>query len=155
MVSGGIKFVNETMSSDAFKLGTVKVGERNYLGNYLHLPSNSVVGDNVLLGTKALTPIYGPVRTDIGLLGSPAFEIPRATARDLRMSQIDEPTRQRLLHAKNRYNLGSAVLYLLNAWVASVIVTTGVISAVAVYQIAATPRYARTGSGRLGGSTLC
>ncbi|GGG41797.1 peptide synthetase [Kocuria dechangensis] len=136
MVSGGIKFVNETMSSDAFKLGTVKVGERNYLGNYLHLPSNSVVGENVLIGTKALTPIYGPVRTDTGLLGSPAFEIPRATARDLRMSQIDEPTRQRLLHAKNRYNFGSAVLYLLNAWVASLILTTGVISAIAAYPIA-------------------
>ncbi|GAB2614026.1 non-ribosomal peptide synthetase [Kocuria himachalensis] len=133
MVSGGIKFVNETMSSDAFKLGTVKVGERNYLGNYLHLPSNSVVGENVLIGTKALTPIYGPVRTNIGLLGSPAFEIPRATARDLRMSQIDEPTRERLLHAKNRYNFGSAVLYLLNAWVVSMILTTGVVSAVAVY----------------------
>ncbi|MFE7630660.1 Pls/PosA family non-ribosomal peptide synthetase [Kocuria sp. NPDC057446] len=136
MVSGGIKFVNETMSSDAFKLGTVRVGKQNYLGNYLHLPSNSVVGENCLIGTKALTPIDGPVRENTGLLGSPAFEIPRATERDLRMSRIDECSRLRLLRAKNRYNLGSAVLYLLNAWVAGTILTIGVISGVAAYMSA-------------------
>lgn len=133
MVSGGIKFLNETMSADAFKLGTVTVGERNYLGNYIHLPSNSVVGKNCLIGTKALTPTYGPVRENTGLLGSPAFEIPRATARDLRMAQIDEPTRIHQLHAKNRYNFGSAVLYLLNAWAVTTILIAGILSAVAVY----------------------
>src|SRR5215468_2006769 len=36
MVSGGLKMVNETMSSTSFKVSRVKVGERNYLGNYVH-----------------------------------------------------------------------------------------------------------------------
>jgi len=38
MVSGGLKMMNETMSSAAFKLSMVKVGDHNYLGNYVHIP---------------------------------------------------------------------------------------------------------------------
>ncbi|MDQ1623235.1 MAG: hypothetical protein QOH19_1653 [Actinomycetota bacterium] len=116
MISGGIKMINETMSSDAFKLGQVQIGERNYLGNYVHIPPESKLGRNCLLGTKALTPIDGPVRDNIGLLGSPAFEIPRATARDLEMSRVDENVRIKQLHAKNRYNLATALLFLFSNW---------------------------------------
>jgi non-ribosomal peptide synthetase-like protein len=116
MISGGIKMINETMSSDAFKLGLVQIGERNYLGNYVHIPPESKLGRNCLLGTKALTPIDGPVRDNIGLLGSPAFEIPRATARDIEMSRVDENVRIKQLHAKNRYNLATALLFLFSNW---------------------------------------
>lgn len=116
MISGGIKMINETMSSNAFKLGQVRIGEQNYLGNYVHIPPESKLGRNCLLGTKALTPIDGPIRENIGLLGSPTFEIPRATARDLKMSSVDEDVRQKLLHAKNRYNLKTALLFLLSNW---------------------------------------
>ena len=65
------------------------------------------------LRTKALAPIDGPVRENVGLLGSPCFEIPRATARDKRMSRMDDATRRQRLRAKNRYNLVTAVLFLL------------------------------------------
>ena len=146
MVSGGLKMINETMSSSAFKLSKVRVGERNYLGNYLHFPANAAVGDNVLLGTKALTPIDGPLRENTGLLGSPAFEIPRATARDLEMSQMDDVTRARQLHAKNRYDLVSAALYLLNAWFVLVIDATFVLAAVALF-----PHFGMVGAFVLGG----
>lgn len=116
MISGGLKMINETTSSHAFRLDVVRIGERNYLGNYLHYPANATVGENCLLATKALTPIDGPVRRDVGLLGSPAFEIPRATARDLEMSKMDDERRRRQLRAKNRYDIMTAILYLLNAW---------------------------------------
>jgi non-ribosomal peptide synthetase-like protein len=116
MVSGGLKMMNETMSSTAFKLGMVKVGEHNYLGNYVYIPAGSKMGTNVLLATKALAPIDGPVRENIGLLGSPCFEIPRATERDRQMSKMDDATRRQRLRTKNRYNLVTAVLYLLNNW---------------------------------------
>jgi non-ribosomal peptide synthetase-like protein len=133
MVSGGVKFVNETMSSDAFKVGEVLVAERNYLGNYLHIPSGSTVGENCLLATKALTPIDGPLRENIGLLGSPAFEIPRATDRDLRMAQMDEETSKRLLRAKNRHNLVTALLYLVHTWILGLIMTAGLMLAMEGY----------------------
>jgi non-ribosomal peptide synthetase-like protein len=126
MVSGGVKFVNETMSSDAFKVADVVVGERNYLGNYLHIPSGSAVGENCLLATKALTPVDGPIRENTGLLGSPAFEIPRATERDVRMARIDPDEAARLLHAKNRHNFVTALLYLAHTWFLAFIMSAAV-----------------------------
>jgi non-ribosomal peptide synthetase-like protein len=116
MLAGGLKMMNETMSNTSFKLGIVKVDEHNYLGNYVHIPVDSKVGANVLLATKALAPIDGPVRENTGLLGSPCFEIPRATERDKQMSRIDDATRRKQLRAKNRYNLVSSILYLLSNW---------------------------------------
>ena len=117
MVSGGLKMVNETMSSSSFKLGQVTVGKNTYLGNYLHFPSDAKVGTNCLIATKALVPIDGPIRENVGLLGSPCFEIPRATDRDKQMAKMDEPTRRRQLKAKNKYNLMTGTLFLLSNWV--------------------------------------
>jgi non-ribosomal peptide synthetase-like protein len=108
--------INETMSASSFKIGQVKIGDRNYLGNYLHIPPDMKVGENVLIATKALAPIDGAIRVNTGLLGSPPFEIPRATSRDLEMSQVDDETRIRQLHKKNRHNFVTAVLYLLSNW---------------------------------------
>jgi len=118
MVSGGLKMINETMSSTAFKLGQVKIGAHNYLGNYLHYPADAKLGQNVLVATKALVPIDGPVRENVGLLGSPSFEIPRATDRDKQMAKMDEPTRRQRLGEKNRYNFVTGVLFLLHSWFA-------------------------------------
>ena len=116
MVSGGLKMINETMSNTSFKLSRVKVEEHNYLGNDLHIPADHKVGKNVLLATKTLVPIDGPIRENVGLLGSPAFEIPRATDRDKQMSEMSDEKRQELLREKNRYNFVTAILYLLNNW---------------------------------------
>ena len=116
MVSGGLKMVNETMSSSSFKLGMVKIGENNYLGNYIHYPADAKVGANCLLGTKVLMPIDGPVRENVGLLGAPCFEIPRAVDRDKQMSKMDDDAKRKRLRGKNRYNLVTAILFLLNMW---------------------------------------
>jgi non-ribosomal peptide synthetase-like protein len=116
MVSGGLKMVNEIMSSSAFKIGKVKIGEDTFLGNYIRFPAHAAVGRNCLIATKALVPIDGPVHENTGLLGSPAFEIPRAAERDKVMSKIDDATRVQRVHEKNRYNLVTALLFLLNTW---------------------------------------
>jgi non-ribosomal peptide synthetase-like protein len=121
IVSGGLKMVNETMSATSFKIGLVRIAENNYLGNYLHFPADAKVGMNVLLGTKMLVPIDGPERENIGLLGSPSFDIPRATERDKKMSnqliEMDDATRKQQLQSKNRYNLRTAILYLASDWI--------------------------------------
>ena len=114
MVSGGLKMINEVMSNSSFRLGKVKTGENSYLGNYLHIPTGARIGENVLLATKCLVPIDGPLRENVGLLGSPPFEIPRAAERDLKMAEMDEETRRRQLSRKNRYNAITALLFLIN-----------------------------------------
>ena len=136
MVSGGLKMINETKSSSSFKISKVKVGEHNYLGNYVRIPADSKVGANCLVATKALVPIDGPVRENIGLLGSPCFEIPRATGRDKEMARMDDATRLRQLRAKNRYNLVTATLFLLSNWFMFFVVSLGLLMTLIYF-----PRY--------------
>ncbi len=116
MISDGLMMVNVTTSNSSFKLGTVKIGDHNYLGNYVRYPVEGKTGANCLIGTKALVPIDGPIRENVGLLGSPSFEIPRAVNRDREMSRMDDATRRQRLRAKNRYNFVTAVLFLLKTW---------------------------------------
>ena len=82
MVSDGLSMINAHMSSSSFKMARVDIGENNYIGNNLVYPPDGKTGSNVLMATKALIPIDGPVRENVGLLGSPAFEIPRSVDRD-------------------------------------------------------------------------
>ena len=79
----------------------------------IRYPAEAKIGANCLIATKALVPIDGPVRENVGLLGSPCFEIPRAADRDRQMSKMDDATRRQRLRAKNRYNFVTAVLFLL------------------------------------------
>ena len=73
--------------------------------------------DNVLLGTKVLVPLDGPVRENVGLLGSPSFEIPRSVKRDAQFDHLREsPEFERRLAAKQRHNLGTLLLYLVTRW---------------------------------------
>ena len=82
MVSDGLSFMNAEYSSTSFRLRRAQVGDRNFLGNNVAYPAGARTGDNCLLATKVMVPIDGPVRRDVGLLGSPAFEIPRTVQRD-------------------------------------------------------------------------
>jgi non-ribosomal peptide synthetase-like protein len=117
MVSDGLSMINMHMSATSFRLAESKIGENNYLGNDIFYPPNGRTGTNVLLGTKTMIPIDGPVRENVGLLGSPAFEIPRMVDRDRDMNAaIDEATRRARLRQKNRYNAVTAILFLLSRW---------------------------------------
>jgi hypothetical protein len=61
-----------------------------------------------------MVPIDGEIRENVGLLGSPSFEIPRTVERDNRFNHLaggDELHRR--LSAKNRHNLVTIALFLL------------------------------------------
>ncbi len=117
MVSDGLSMINTHMSATSFQLAEAKIGENNYLGNDIFYPPNGKTGANVLLGTKVMIPIEGEVRENVGLLGSPAFEIPRMVDRDRDMNaSFDEATRRARLAQKNRYNAVTAVIFLAARW---------------------------------------
>jgi non-ribosomal peptide synthetase-like protein len=108
---------NLTMSSRAFRLGQCRIGENNFLGTMVYVPPGARTGDNVLLATKVMAPIDGPVRENVGLLGSPAFEIPRASARDLEMlAAIGAKERKRRLVSKTWFNIASIVGLVASRW---------------------------------------
>ena len=117
MVSDWLKMINMQMSASSFRLAESKIGDNNFLGNYLFYPPDGRTGTNVLLGTKTMVPVDGPVRENVGLLGSPAFEIPRMVNRDRDIkASFDEQTRRARMHRKNVYNLVTALLFLARSW---------------------------------------
>ncbi|TMJ01455.1 MAG: amino acid adenylation domain-containing protein [Alphaproteobacteria bacterium] len=117
MVSDGLSMMNTHMSATSFQLAESRIGDNNYLGNDIFYPPGGKTGANVLLGTKTMIPIDGLVRENVGLLGSPAFEIPRMVDRDRDMNAaIDEATRRARLRQKNRYNAVTAILFLVSRW---------------------------------------
>ncbi|HWN33775.1 MAG TPA: DapH/DapD/GlmU-related protein, partial [Pseudonocardia sp.] len=91
------------------------VGARNFLGNNIAYPAGARLGENVLLATKVMVPIDGPIRENIGLLGSPPFEIPRSAGReDAELDLLNDPWQvRRRLAAKNRANAAGIGLVLL------------------------------------------
>jgi len=113
MVSDGLSVINAEFSSTAFRVASVAVGPRNFLGNDLAWPAGARTGDNCLIGTKAMLPLTGPVWEGVGLLGSPCFEIPRSVQRDKRFDDLStEPERHRRIVAKTRHNLVTIALHL-------------------------------------------
>ena len=110
--------INMQMSATSFRLAESKIGDKNFLGNGISYPPNGRTGTNVLFGTKTMVPIDGPVRENVGLLGSPAFEIPRKVDRDRDMNaSFDEQTRRARLSRKNVYNFVTALIFLASHWV--------------------------------------
>jgi non-ribosomal peptide synthetase-like protein len=117
IASDGLRLGSVTMSSDSFKLGECRVGARNFLGTDVYVPPGSRVGENCLLATKVMAPIDGPLRENVGLLGSPCFEIPRAASRDLELlAKIGSEERRRRLARKTRHNLATAAALLVMDW---------------------------------------
>jgi non-ribosomal peptide synthetase-like protein len=115
MVSDGLTMINSTMSSTSFKLGKVRIGVSNYLGNNIWYPASGRTGENCLLATKVMIPIDGPVRENTGLLGSPCFEIPRMVERDKKV-EIDDKTRKECIRAKTIHNVTTMFIVLGCYW---------------------------------------
>ena len=117
MIADGISIMNTDYSATSFKVKHVEIGARSFLGNFVLYPAEARVGDNCLLGTKVMVPVDGPVRQDVGLLGSPAFEIPRSVLRDA--VPEEHAGRRRLrrdLTAKNGHNVRTMGLLMLVRW---------------------------------------
>ena len=147
LVSDGLTVANAEYSSSSFTVARATVGERNFLGNNIVFPARSVTGDNVLLATKVMVPIDGPVRRDTGLLGSPAFEIPRSVLRDAahdRYATGAEFTTR--LARKNRSNLRTMGWFLLQR----ILLGYGVV----LVGLAAVARFERFGLAALVGGLL-
>jgi non-ribosomal peptide synthetase-like protein len=105
MVSDGLSVMNADYSNTSFRVSHVVVGARNFLGNSISYPAGARLGENCLLATKVMVPIHGPIRENVGLLGSPPFEIPRSSQREPGFEYMDDPVEvARRLKAKNRHN---------------------------------------------------
>ncbi|MCG2624909.1 phosphopantetheine-binding protein [Arthrobacter sp. I2-34] len=117
MIADGVSFMNTEHSPTSFKMSRAAVGAHSFLGNFVLYPAGARTGDNCLLATKVMVPIDGPVRQDVGLLGSPPFEIPRSVLRDaLPKERVNRTDFRRDLAAKNRHNLRSMTLLMLVRW---------------------------------------
>ncbi len=114
MVSDDLSMMNAEFSSTSFRVMPVVIGKRNYVGNRVSYPAAARTGENCLLATKAMVPIGGRTRSDVGLLGSPCFEIPRSVLRDKQFAEISSGAeRERRLAAKTRHNVVTMVLHVL------------------------------------------
>jgi non-ribosomal peptide synthetase-like protein len=117
LVSDGLSMSSAEFSSSSFVLSRVTIGSRSFLGNRIVYPSRARTGDNCLLATKVMVPVDGPVRSDVGLLGSPPFEIPRSVRRDTSFDELKTGAEfRRRLSRKNRSNLVTMGWYLLSRW---------------------------------------
>jgi non-ribosomal peptide synthetase-like protein len=117
MVADGLSMINMQMSSTSFNVNRTTIGADNYIGNDIHYPPHGKTGKNCLLATKVLVPIDGKVRENVGLLGSPCFEIPRIVERDRELSSsYNESVRRQRLHKKNVHNLMTALSFLFWYW---------------------------------------
>ncbi|MEU7811619.1 Pls/PosA family non-ribosomal peptide synthetase [Pseudonocardia sp. NPDC049154] len=115
VVADGLSVNNADFSTTSFRTARVRIGAHNFLGNHIPYPIGGRTGDDCLLATKVAIPIDGPVRQGVGLLGSPAFEIPRTVQRD-KVLEVDERERRRRLHRKNRHNLLTLAFALVVRW---------------------------------------
>ena len=116
MVSDGLRLMNTERSHDSFRVRRVELGPDTFVGNDVHVPAGARIGADVLLATKVLVPTDGPVRSGVGLLGSPPIEIPRNGAGPHPNHPRSDDELADRLRAKNRYNAGTlAVTVLLRA----------------------------------------
>ncbi|MET9762287.1 Pls/PosA family non-ribosomal peptide synthetase [Streptomyces sp. NPDC006372] len=117
MVADGLSLMNAEYSSTSFRLSPTAIGAHNFLGNRIAYPAGGRTGDNCLLATKVAVPVSGPLRHDVGLLGSPCFEIPRSVARDSTFDELKGGGGlRRGLAAKNRHNAVTMTCHLLTGW---------------------------------------
>jgi non-ribosomal peptide synthetase-like protein len=135
MVSDELAMINAPMSHSSFVLREVAVGDNNYLGNCITFPAAARTGANCLLATKVMVPVDGPVRENVGLLGSPPFEIPRVVERDMQCNTaLGEEARARLVAQKTRYNVVTMIGYVLSLWVPAATNLFGLLVAILLYR---------------------
>lgn len=118
MVADGLSIANAEYSNSSFRLMPVAIGARNFLGNHVVYPAGARTGDNCLLATKVMVPVTGPVRRDTGLLGSPAFEIPRSVDRDGSWDDLPHAEVARRVRRKRAHNLRTLGLLFGSRWLA-------------------------------------
>jgi non-ribosomal peptide synthetase-like protein len=134
MVADGLSLMNADFSSTSFRVSPVSIGPDNFIGNNIAYPAGGRTGKNCLLATKTMIPLDGEIRENVGLLGSPSFEIPRSVERDLAFDDLrtGDELRSRL-RAKNWHNLRTMGIFLAGRWLHVFIVTVFVLAAFDAY----------------------
>ncbi|MER5409670.1 Pls/PosA family non-ribosomal peptide synthetase [Streptomyces sp. NPDC002769] len=136
MIADGLSLINADFSSTSFRVSRATIGARNFLGNNIAYPAGGRTGENCLLATKVMVPLDGEVRTGVGLLGSPCFEIPRSVERDSRFDHLRTGGElRRNLAAKNRYNLRTMALFLFLRWLHTLALTAFALASVSLYGV--------------------
>ena len=135
MIADGATLIDADYSSTSFRVTPLSIGPRTFLGNAVAYPAGGRTGENCLIATKAMVPLDGPVRANVGLLGSPCFEIPRSVTSDPRFDHLrtGEEFRRRL-RAKNRHNLDTMGLFLAVRWVHAFVITLLAMAAWELYR---------------------
>jgi non-ribosomal peptide synthetase-like protein len=124
MVADGLSIMNADFSTSSFRVSPVYIGANSFFGNNIAYPAGGRVGDNCLIATKAMIPLDGEIRTGVGLLGSPSFEIPRTVERDQAFDYLREGDElHRRLRSKNWHNLRTMGIFLLGRWLHVFLVT--------------------------------
>ncbi|MGT2427370.1 Pls/PosA family non-ribosomal peptide synthetase [Amnibacterium kyonggiense] len=119
LISDGLAMPNAEFSTHSFRVRPIAIGDRVFMGNGVVYPPGAGVGDDVLLATKVMVPVDGVVRSGVGLLGSPAFEVPRTVRRDAAYGSLERTEdRRRDLARKNRHNTATGALFLLHRFAA-------------------------------------
>ncbi|GAA0932463.1 Pls/PosA family non-ribosomal peptide synthetase [Pseudonocardia zijingensis] len=140
MISDGLSISNIDYTSTSFRVRRAVIGERSFLGNHVCYPAGSRAGNNCLIATKAMVPVDGPVRTGVGLLGSPSFEIPRSVQRDSRFDHLTRPdVLRRRLAAKIRHNTVTIGIHLFVLWVMALLWIVTALAALDLYHLVGTP----------------
>ncbi|MFE2013588.1 Pls/PosA family non-ribosomal peptide synthetase [Streptomyces sp. NPDC059491] len=117
MIADGLSLMNADYSSTSFRVSPTRIGAHSFLGNLIAYPARARTGDNCLLATKVMVPVDGKIRENVGLLGSPSFEIPRSVLRDHSFDEVrTEDELARRLAAKSRHNALTMAWYLLTTW---------------------------------------
>ncbi|MFI9253468.1 Pls/PosA family non-ribosomal peptide synthetase [Streptomyces sp. NPDC053069] len=136
MVADGLSVLNADYSSTSFRLAPASIGPRNFLGNNIAYPAGGRTGANCLLATKVMVPLDGEIRENVGLLGSPCFEIPRSVERDARFDDLRTgDALHRSLAGKNRYNLRSMAVMLGARWLHTFALTLFGLASVDLYGV--------------------
>ncbi len=117
MVSDGLSLINYEVAANAFRVSETKLGPSSFVGNNVIYPPNARTGADCLYASKVMVPVDGGIRAGVGLLGSPAFEIPRAVPGREAFDPVPQtPQAMALLRRKDAYNLRTMGLYLASQW---------------------------------------
>ena len=117
MISDGLIVLNKQHSNTHFRMVANQIPPDSFFGNIVTLPAEARTGANCLYASRVMVPVDGPMRENVGLLGSPPIEIPRATAGSESFDPVPQtPEQQTKLRAKDRHNLFSAMYAVLAIW---------------------------------------
>jgi non-ribosomal peptide synthetase-like protein len=135
MVSDEVSLINAEYSSTSFRVVPLEIGTENFFGTRVAFPAGGRTGRDCMIASKAMVPLDGPVRENVGLLGSPCFEIPRSVTQDAQFDHLRQGEEfRRRLGAKNRHNLMTMAAFLGVRWLHVLLLTLLLMCAGALYK---------------------